>query len=154
MRWDHPGSGMDLKSNGWSLWKKKEKVLIMSDSLRPYGWGSSVHGILQAKTLEWAAIPFSRDLPTQGSNLDFPHYEQILYHLSHQGIRDLIKGKASDDWGWGWSGLSASQGRSRIAANDWKLKGGRWGGFPLRASRKDQPTLLTAYFHTSGFCNC
>ena len=23
-------------------------------------WGSSVHGILQARTLEWVAIPFSR----------------------------------------------------------------------------------------------
>ena len=25
--------------------------------------GSSVHGILQARILEWVAIPFSRDLP-------------------------------------------------------------------------------------------
>ena len=25
--------------------------------------GSSIHGILQARTLEWIAIPFSRDLP-------------------------------------------------------------------------------------------
>ena len=25
--------------------------------------GSSVHGILQARTLEWVAIPFSKDLP-------------------------------------------------------------------------------------------
>ena len=28
--------------------------------------GSSVHGILQAKTLEWVAIPFSRDLRNPG----------------------------------------------------------------------------------------
>ena len=28
--------------------------------------GSSVHGILQARTLEWVAIPFSRDLPDPG----------------------------------------------------------------------------------------
>ena len=28
--------------------------------------GSSVHGILQARTLEWAAVPFSRDLPDPG----------------------------------------------------------------------------------------
>ena len=27
-----------------------------------------VHGILQARTLEWVAISFSRDLPTQGLN--------------------------------------------------------------------------------------
>ena len=28
--------------------------------------GSSVHGILQARILEWVAIPFSRDLPDPG----------------------------------------------------------------------------------------
>ena len=36
---------------------------VMSDSLRPRGlWppGSSVHGILQARILEWVAISFSR----------------------------------------------------------------------------------------------
>ena len=28
--------------------------------------GSSVHGILQARILEWVAIPFSGDLPNPG----------------------------------------------------------------------------------------
>ena len=28
--------------------------------------GSSVHGIFQARTLEWVAIPFSRNLPNPG----------------------------------------------------------------------------------------
>ena len=48
--------------------------------------GSSVHGILQAKMLEWVAISFSggssgpRNL-TSG----LPHCGQIVYHLSHQG---------------------------------------------------------------------
>ena len=28
--------------------------------------GYSVHGILQARILEWIAIPFSRDLPNPG----------------------------------------------------------------------------------------
>ena len=28
--------------------------------------GFSVHGILQARILEWVAIPFSRDLPNPG----------------------------------------------------------------------------------------
>ena len=28
--------------------------------------GSSVHGILQARMLEWLAIPFIRDLPNPG----------------------------------------------------------------------------------------
>ena len=36
---------------------------VMSDSLQPYGLylpGSSVHGILQARILEWVAISYSR----------------------------------------------------------------------------------------------
>ena len=49
--------------------------------------GSSVHGILQARILEWVAISFSRDLSDQGSNLGLPHCRQTLYHLSHQGSR-------------------------------------------------------------------
>ena len=36
---------------------------VVSDSLRPHGLsplGSSAHGISQARTLEWVAIPVSR----------------------------------------------------------------------------------------------
>ena len=33
---------------------------------------SSVHGILQAKILEWVAIPFSRDFPNPGIKLMLP----------------------------------------------------------------------------------
>ena len=48
--------------------------------------GSSVHGILQARILEWIAIPFFKGIfPTQGSNLDLLHCRQILYCLNHQG---------------------------------------------------------------------
>ena len=36
---------------------------------------SSVHGILQARILEWVVIPF----PIQGSQLGLLHYRQILY---------------------------------------------------------------------------
>ena len=42
--------------------------------------GSSVHGILQARILEWVAIPFS-----WGLNPDVLYCRQILYHLSPQG---------------------------------------------------------------------
>ena len=42
--------------------------------------GSSVHGILQARVLEWVAIPFSRgSSPTQGSKPGLLHCRQILY---------------------------------------------------------------------------
>ena len=54
--------------------------------------GSSVHGILQTRTLEWVAIPFSRGIfPTQGSNLGLLHCGQILYRVSHQG-RLILRG--------------------------------------------------------------
>ena len=40
---------------------------------------SSVHGIFQARLLEWVAIS---SFPTQGSNPHLLHCRQILYHLS------------------------------------------------------------------------
>jgi len=45
--------------------KKRESIRysVVSDSFQPHGLnlpGSSVHGILQARILEWVAIPFSR----------------------------------------------------------------------------------------------
>ena len=41
---------------------------------------SSVHGISQARMLEWLAISFSRESsPTQGSNLHLLHCTWILY---------------------------------------------------------------------------
>ena len=47
--------------------------------------GSSVHGILQARILEWVAIPFLQGiLPTQGLNPGLLYCRWILYHLSHQ----------------------------------------------------------------------
>jgi len=54
--------------------------------------GSSVHGIFQARILEWIAIPFSRGSPTQGSNtglLCLIHCRRILYPQSHWGTLSL-----------------------------------------------------------------
>ena len=46
----------------------------------------SVHGILQARTLEWVAHSLLQGVfPTQGSSSSLLHCRQILYHLSHQG---------------------------------------------------------------------
>ena len=46
--------------------------------------GSSVNAILQARILEWVAIPFSRGIfLTQGLNPGLPRCRQILYCLSH-----------------------------------------------------------------------
>ena len=54
--------------------------------------GSSVRGILQARILEWVAMPSSGGIfPIRGSNLVLPHCRQILYCLSHQGSPRLLE---------------------------------------------------------------
>ena len=48
--------------------------------------GSCVHGISQARTLEWLAICFSRGIfPTQGSNPHLLHWQVDSLPLNHQG---------------------------------------------------------------------
>ena len=48
--------------------------------------GSSVYEILQARILEWVAVPFSRGIfLCQGLNPGLLHCRQILYLLNHQG---------------------------------------------------------------------
>ena len=67
----------------------KVKVLVAQSCLTlcdPMDYsppGSSVHGILQARVLEWVAISFSRKIfPTQGSNPGLSHCRHTLYRLS------------------------------------------------------------------------
>ena len=63
----------------------------MSDSLRPYRGsppGSSVHGILQARLLDWVALLSSGDLPDPGIKLMSPAAPGLQADplpLSHQG---------------------------------------------------------------------
>ena len=61
----------------------------MSNSLQSHGLyysppGSSLHGILQARILEWVANSFSCG-SFQPTMLCLLHCRQILYHLNHQG---------------------------------------------------------------------
>ena len=52
----------------------------------------TVHGILQARILEWVAFPFSRGIfPIQGSNPGLLHCRWILYQLSHQGSPRILE---------------------------------------------------------------
>ena len=61
-----------------------QSCLVLCDPMDCSILGSSIRGILQAKTLEWVAMPFSRDLP-------HPEIDQVSrteggrYCLSHQG---------------------------------------------------------------------
>ena len=61
----------DLKGKFWVMYEKKVLVtqfcLTLCDPMDCSQSGSSVYGILQARLLEWVAIPFSRGIfPTQG----------------------------------------------------------------------------------------
>ena len=65
---------------------EKMKVLITQSCLTlcdPMNYsppGSSVHGILQTRILEWVAIIFSRGIfSTLGLKPGLPHCRQILY---------------------------------------------------------------------------
>ena len=74
--------------------------------------GSSVHGILQARKLEWVAIAILQGIfPTQESNTGLPHYRQILYHLNHQGRPRILEWVAypfsrASSWSRNWTGVS------------------------------------------------
>ena len=60
--------------------------------------GSSVHGILQARILEWVAQGI---FPIQGLNPDLLHFRWILYHLSCQespSITDSMDKSLSKFW--------------------------------------------------------
>ena len=76
----------------WVFWRvlvtQSCPALCNSVSCSPLG--SSLRGILQARILEWVAIPFSKndwiipgDLPSPGIEPGSP-YQQTLYHLNHQ----------------------------------------------------------------------
>ena len=48
--------------------------------------GSSIHGILRARILEWVAIPFSRgSFQTRDQTQVSCITGRFFYHLSHQG---------------------------------------------------------------------
>ena len=61
-----------------------QSCLIHPDSVDCSLPGSSVHGILQARILEWVAIPSPGDLPDLGIEHSSPAM-QADYHLNHQG---------------------------------------------------------------------
>ena len=53
--------------------------------------GSSVHGILQARILQWVAILFSRGSSrSRDRTPSLPHCRKILYCLSHQGLFGML----------------------------------------------------------------
>ena len=80
-----------------------ESQLVMFNSLRPHA--TTVHGILQARILEWVAFRFPQGIfPTQGSNPGLLHFGLTLYKLSHKGSPRILE----------WVAFPFSSGSSRL----------------------------------------
>ena len=62
-----------------------QSCLTLCDPMTYILPGSSVHGILQARILEWVAMPSSRGSSWNQSSPPAPYCRQILYHLSQKG---------------------------------------------------------------------
>ena len=69
------------------LWLCVHAHSVVSDSATPWTVATRLlcPWILQARILEWVAIPSPADLPNSGIEPAFLYCRQILYHLSHQG---------------------------------------------------------------------
>ena len=65
--------------------KLTQLCLTLSNPMDCSPQGFSVYGILQARILEWVAIPFSRGSSWPRGRSQVPHIAGILYHLSYQG---------------------------------------------------------------------
>ena len=62
---------------------RSESRSVVSDSLQTMDY--IVHGILQARTLEWVTFPFSRDLPNPGIELRSPTLQADSLPAEPQG---------------------------------------------------------------------
>ena len=92
------------KGQRWAQWRGcSPKVTVsrsvVSDSVTPWTVARRAPlpmGIFRARTLEWVAMPISREIfPTQGLNPGLLHCRHILYPLGRQGSRARASGAHS-----------------------------------------------------------
>ena len=62
-----------------------QSCLTLCDRMDCSPLGSSVHGILLARILEWVAIGFSRGSSHPRDRTRVPALQEDFYHLSHKG---------------------------------------------------------------------
>ena len=103
--------------------------------------GSSVHGILQARTLEWVSMPPQKVFPTQGLNpcLIHPlHWQVGSLPLAPPGKptgRMPYKGEDSD-----LGDTFTSQGRAKMASKPPEARIEAWNRICLTSLRRVHPT--------------
>ena len=76
----------------------------------------TVHGILQARILEWYLFPSPGDLPNPGIKSRSPHCRWILYQLSHRGSPRILEWvtypfSRGSSQPRNWTGISCIAGR-------------------------------------------
>ena len=69
---------------------ESESSSVVSDLLQPHGL-YTVHGILQARILEWAAFPFFRGSSQPRDQTQTLHCRLILYQLSLRGSPRILE---------------------------------------------------------------
>ena len=68
----------------------------------------TVHGILQARILDWVAFPFSRKSSQPGIEPRSPALQADLYQLSRQGSKDpVLRCDYAGQESLGWPASSA-----------------------------------------------
>ena len=71
---------------------KGRKVIVAQSSPTPCNlMDYIVHGILQARVLEWGAFPFSRGLPNPGIKPRSPALQVDSFQLSHRGSPRILE---------------------------------------------------------------
>ena len=71
----------------FSSYSESESHSVVSNSLQPRG---IVHGVLQARILEWLVIPFSRGSSQPRNWTQVSHIAGGFYTSSHQGSPSLL----------------------------------------------------------------
>ena len=83
--------------------KIAQSRLTLCDSMDCSLPGSSVHGILQARILEWVAIPFPRDLPNSGIEPKLPALQADSLPAEPPGNPGAMREKyLNAPYGWSW----------------------------------------------------
>ena len=104
-------------------YRRKKSCPILCDPM-----DYTVHGILQARILEWVAFPFSRGLPNSGIKPRSPTLQRILCQLSHKGDSPVSndKSKSSHEF----DAPSFRENVSWIGGVQWPHK--QWSTLPQR----------------------
>ena len=92
-----PGSGY-LQTGSWAqgviVVQSLNRVWLFFDSMDCIPLGSSVHGISQARILEWVAIAFSGDLPELGIEAASPTLAGGFFATEPSGKPEEITSKS------------------------------------------------------------